>query len=204
MVENKLEYGVFDNKEVKWLWKGTEQELLTTLKEENISKESFTDTTFKGHRLFDKVDDSEKYSYIRVLRSRLLFAEYKSLSSAVKPFSFYIIEGQKLTNVDEFNLLAKAGFKKAIPYKTSMSRGLNFRNGPIPDVSKTYRFSNYYRSPNTAGIRKELSRFNVDKEYIKGLVKSRTYIDAWDDNPRTLTRSWKDKKIRHQWQKHKK
>lgn len=205
MVEDNITYGLFDTKETKWLWEGSYEELLTTLKEDNKDLDLLPNATFQGRRLFIEMGEYDKQSnsFIVVYKSRLLFEEYKSLASAVKPLMFYKIEGQRLSEVDVFQLLDTVGIKRAYSFTSNAYyEGPNFRNGPVENVGKHYKFGTYYRHPNQSGMRNEISRYSEDREFIKHLTKRPNELSYWDENPRCLTRSWKDNKMKHQWQKH--
>lgn len=203
-MEQKIEFGLFDITNVNWLWKGSEEELLETLKTENKDTDKLVNTTFKGHRLFkseDQTTNTPYKSFIFISPARLLYSEYISLNHARKPFDFYKFEGQALISQDMFTLLAKVGILNATRFKKPPYVP-QARNGPVANTGMHYKFGNYYRSPNQAGMRNEISRYSEDREFIPHLTKRPNELSYWDENPRYMSRSWKNNKMKYQWQKH--
>ena len=77
---------------------------------------------------------------------------------------------------------------------------LGFRNGPVPGTGVRGRFSNAYRHPKTTQER----RANQGYEgYVRGRRTGYNLPSSWDDVGRSNwhSKSWKNQKVRKQWQK---
>lgn len=68
-------------------------------------------------------------------------------------------------------------------------------------ASRKHTKGRIYKMPNTSGIRLELSRLREDKEYIPTLTKE-DLTPIYYYKVSKVENSWKDKKVRHQWQRH--
>lgn len=67
------------------------------------------------------------------------------------------------------------------------------------------KYSDYLRYPKTYQEHRandaHASEYDIT---IRGRRTKRGLVTCWDDQTRTLTRSWKDKKVSKQWMKHNK
>lgn len=77
---------------------------------------------------------------------------------------------------------------------------LGFRNGPVPGICKHVRYGNILRNPRTT---QEIKAGLGNEEYIRGRRRKRQLPNTWDDISRSNwnSKSWKNQKVRKQWQK---
>lgn len=82
---------------------------------------------------------------------------------------------------------------------------VHYRVDPIPHTGyRGYGKSNFYAWYKRPYTTQERRRSLIDKEYVRGRRSFRMLPSAWEDQLRSDKRtrkSWKNKKIKRQWQK---
>lgn len=85
--------------------------------------------------------------------------------------------------------------------KSKKKETYEFRSGPVPHVrSKTKRRGKYYRHPHTTNERRASSDPEIQK-FVRPKRRYNNLVNYWDEIPRHLDKSWKNKKIEKQWMK---
>lgn len=77
---------------------------------------------------------------------------------------------------------------------------LGFRNGPVPFSGSRYKYRNVLRYPKT---KQELVENTCNEKFSRKKRGKRYLPTSWNDLVRSncCTKSWKNKKVRKQWQK---
>lgn len=84
--------------------------------------------------------------------------------------------------------------RRASPWET-----YEFRRGPVPHISKGGSY-NWYRAPKTTQERR-MGCIVEHQPFFRKARNTSNIPDAYDDISRTVTRSWKQKRIKKQWMK---
>jgi hypothetical protein len=79
-------------------------------------------------------------------------------------------------------------------------RVFRYRQDPVPGIHNLHRYGQFLRSPVHSGLRKAkaIKLDPTQEEWTEPPLRKREIVDAWDDIPRTLTRSWKSHR-KTQW-----
>ncbi len=200
-------YGLYDLHNNHYVWTGTLNDCVNKLKYENLNG-FLTDIrylSFCSRRMYDNQNVTEKderflYSYENKKSELVHLYENRRYV-----FVYGIYSAQKNVNIfDIWNTYKKAVLHVDNSDTLKYYEKENFRKGPIPKKGVAYRRRKHkksvsYRTPNTKGMRLELSRLKEDRQYIKTLNKQ-GLLYGYGGVPYTVKNSWKDKKVRHQWQ----
>jgi hypothetical protein len=149
--------------------------------------------SFREYEDFSEYDhyyyyiDRKQYWYYDVYDEDLNLLDTKKLIRDIQEFKCQERRFEYRTGVGYFPRYYKNNY-------------LGFRNGPVPGIHKYGRFSGAYRHPHTT---QELRANQGNEEYVRGRRKKKTLPNSWDDIGRSNwnSKSWKNQKVRKQWQK---
>lgn len=207
-------YGMYDNYRNLWVWTGSRQDFTRKLILENDDLNDKKNLTFSGVYLHKEVDFSGNDTYLfqtvdyvdedgvwhfnkKYFLKRYTFhkEDWRGNMSIVNPLDR--VREILMLGVPYINRLY---YRKHVP---AWENPETFRKQPVPHTGRKGSYSNYYRRPSRAGYRKTLIVDEDEQQYVKRPKPNKYYMGWWDDYPRSNahSRSWKNQKIRRQWQK---